>query len=246
MTDINFAKLAEPFPADDIEWRVQQSGVKDGKPWAMVLAYVTNRAIMDRLDDVVGPENWGNQFTPGPVSGLLCGISIRVGVDQWVTKWDGAENTDIEATKGGLSNSMKRAAVQWGIGRYLYGLTTGWAKFCDNGRYSAKIKETNKYHKWNPPDLPAWALPAGIKASQKPEPTTDDPVVLEWQCDKDSQGEIATYLLGRSIDIQRFFSWLLSDKIASGEIPGPIVTQKLADYLVSGKIDGKVDEYLKV
>ena len=39
--------LNEPFPVEDIEWRIQQSGDKNGKPWAMVLAYVTNRAIME-------------------------------------------------------------------------------------------------------------------------------------------------------------------------------------------------------
>ena len=47
--------LRIPFPEEDIEWRIQQSGLSNGMPWALVLAYVTNRAIMDRLDDVVGP-----------------------------------------------------------------------------------------------------------------------------------------------------------------------------------------------
>ena len=48
--DLN--KFDEPFSPEDIEWRIQQSGkTRDGKVWAMVLAYVTNRAIMKRLDD---------------------------------------------------------------------------------------------------------------------------------------------------------------------------------------------------
>lgn len=43
--DLN--KFDEPFSPEDIEWRIQQSGkTRDGKVWAMVLAYVTNRAIM--------------------------------------------------------------------------------------------------------------------------------------------------------------------------------------------------------
>ena len=41
-------------------------------------------------------------------------------------KTDGAENTDYEPVKGGLSDAMKRAASQWGIGRYLYKLGTPW------------------------------------------------------------------------------------------------------------------------
>ncbi|EPF6937558.1 Rad52/Rad22 family DNA repair protein, partial [Salmonella enterica subsp. enterica serovar Typhimurium] len=43
---MNLDLLDEPFAAEDIEWRIQQSGkTRDGKLWAMVLAYVTNRAI---------------------------------------------------------------------------------------------------------------------------------------------------------------------------------------------------------
>lgn len=38
--DLN--KFDEPFSPEDIEWRIQQSGkTRDGKVWAMVLAYVT-------------------------------------------------------------------------------------------------------------------------------------------------------------------------------------------------------------
>lgn len=157
---MEFKKLSEPFAPYDIEWRIQSSGTdRSGRPWGMCLAYVTNRAIMDRLDSVCGPGNWKNEFKPGPEGGVMCGISIRIGPDEWVTKWDGAENTDIEAVKGGLSSAMKRAAVHWGIGRYLYNLTTGWARFCEDGQYSAKIDGVLR--KWSPPDLPPWALPGG-------------------------------------------------------------------------------------
>ena len=155
---IDFAKLREPFPEADIEWRIQQSGVTPKGPYAMVLAYVTNRAIMERLDDVVGPENWQNAFEAGPGGGVLCGLYIKV-ENTWVVKWDGAENTDIESIKGGLSGSMKRAAVQWGIGRYLYNLEATFAKIGETGRYRAKIGD--KAVRWSPPPLPAWALPKG-------------------------------------------------------------------------------------
>ncbi|HCJ1354032.1 TPA: recombinase, partial [Salmonella enterica] len=39
---MNLNDFDAPFAADDIEWRIQQSGkTRDGKVWAMVLAYVT-------------------------------------------------------------------------------------------------------------------------------------------------------------------------------------------------------------
>ena len=117
------AELAMPFAPEDLEWRLQK-GV-EAKELGIAVPYVTNRAIMGRLDDVVGPENWYNEFKPwhgaGGKEAQLCGLSIRYG-DGFITKWDGAENSDIEPVKGGLSDSMKRAAVQWGIGRVLYNM----------------------------------------------------------------------------------------------------------------------------
>jgi hypothetical protein len=161
---IDFNALRAPFPASDIEWRIGRAGEKNGKVWATCLAYLTARAIMDRLDDVAGPANWRNEYREAPAGGVLCGISIRVG-EEWVTKWDGAENTDIEGVKGGLSGAMKRAAVHWGIGRYLYHLDEGFANVHPNGANYAKIKGGGSY-KWDPPQLPDWALPKGD--GQKP------------------------------------------------------------------------------
>ena len=117
------AELAMPFAPEDLEWRLQK--VVEARELGIAVPYVTNRAIMSRLDDVVGPENWYNDFKPwhgaAGKEAQLCGISIRYG-DGFITKWDGAEDSDIEPVKGGLSDSMKRAAVQWGIGRVLYNM----------------------------------------------------------------------------------------------------------------------------
>ncbi|MFQ6978538.1 MAG: Rad52/Rad22 family DNA repair protein [Oscillibacter sp.] len=79
---------------------------------------MTNRAIQNRLDEVCGPENWYNDFKPwhsnGKKEAQLCGIAIFFEGRGFITKWDGAEDSDIEAVKGGLSDSMKRAAVNGG------------------------------------------------------------------------------------------------------------------------------------
>ena len=118
------AELAKPFAPEDLEWRLQRAD-KDGR-WGIAVPFVTNRAIQNRLDDVVGPENWYNEFKPwngdGKKGAQICGISIHFEERGFITKWDGAENSDIEPVKGGLSDSMKRAAVQWGIGRVLYNM----------------------------------------------------------------------------------------------------------------------------
>ncbi len=163
---MDLSKLKEPFKAEDIEWRIQQSGETNGRIWAKVLAYVTARAIENRLDEVCGPENWKNEFRKEGENGeYLCGISIKVD-GEWITKWDGCSasgtNSNIDAFKSALSGSIKRAAATgWGIGRYLYSLDEVWAVICDDGIYSARLKDSNKWFKWNPPQLPVWALPKG-------------------------------------------------------------------------------------
>lgn len=169
---MNLEDLKAPFPASDIEWRIGRAGKKNGGIWAMALAYVTNRAIQDRLDDVCGPENWKNEFWKGPDGGVVCEIAIRVHKpDDWVSKQDGADNTEIEPVKGGLSGSMKRAAVQWGIGRYLYNLDEGWADVGPDGAHYGRLPKDKggDSFRWDPPQLPAWALPASNKASQEAE-----------------------------------------------------------------------------
>lgn len=165
-------QLRAPFALQDIEWRVQQAGEKNGKVWAKVIPYLNVRAVQDRLDDVCGPELWRNAFHAGPAGGVLCGLSIFCEIADadgaqradWITKWDGAENTDVEKVKGGLSSATKRAGTQWGIGRYMRDLGAAFAKVHEGGRFSAKLKE-GKWYKWDPPDLPEWAQPKAPAAA---------------------------------------------------------------------------------
>lgn len=171
---MDFTKLKEPFPEQDIEWRIGQAGKSGDKIWATCFAYVTNRAIMERLDEVCSPENWKNEFEPwtiGTDHGVRCGVSIKRG-GEWITKYDGASPTNMEPIKGGFSDSMKRAAVQWGIGRYLYDLESGFVKIVDKNTSGAKYgklpneKGGDTFY-WIPPSLPGWALPNSINVPDK-------------------------------------------------------------------------------
>lgn len=126
--------LAAPFANEDIEWRV--SVTTRDKDRGLAVHYVTNRAIQNRLDSTVGIDGWQNQFVPWKEGkAQLCGISIYFDQQkQWLTKWDGADDSEFESVKGGLSDSMKRAAVEWGIGRYLYGMTQVWVRIEQHGK----------------------------------------------------------------------------------------------------------------
>ena len=167
MSEIDFDALAAPFKREDILCRIMRAGEGDSKVWARVAWYVDARAVMDRLDEVVGPGNWRDEYViiprdpsdPKSMARTMCGLSLYVG-DQWVTKWDGAEDTDIESVKGGVSGAFKRAAVKWSIGRYLYSLGEMWAVVNERGKNSAKLPGPNgTRYKWDEPQLPHWALP---------------------------------------------------------------------------------------
>ncbi len=139
------AELARPFAPEDLEWRLQQTE-ENGK-WGLAVPFVTNRAIQARLDEVLGVDGWYNDYRPwhgtGKKEAQICGISIRFPEQGFITKWDGAEDSDIEPVKGGLSDSMKRAAVQWGIGRCLYGMDAIFVDVEKRGR-SWIIKKTER------------------------------------------------------------------------------------------------------
>ena len=147
-------KLLEPFAPNEIEWRIGATNAN--KTLGIALPYITNRAIQNRLDEIFGVFGWKNEFIVNDKS-KICGISIKVG-DEWITKYDGADDTNIEGTKGGISNAMKRAAVQWGIGRYLYKLPTFWVEIEQAGK-SSKIKG-------KPPELPNWAMPRTMRVTE--------------------------------------------------------------------------------
>jgi hypothetical protein len=172
--------LEIPFPESDIEWRIARAGKSsNGKIWAMCLAYINSRAVMDRLDEVVGPCRWKDRYWREG-DAIMCGLSIKVfdgeEYGEWIEKVDGAEATDIEPVKGGLSGALKRAAVKWGIGRYLYKLTEGFADISSdkaegfeyaNTKIKVNGKEEYISFYWRPPTLPKWALPEGYVSQGK-------------------------------------------------------------------------------
>lgn len=169
-------KLREPFPPEQIEWRVQSCGVANGNPWVRVLAYVQARAIQERLDEVFGWDNWYDEYRHTNTD-CICRLSVNYG-GKLVYKENGASNTDIEAFKGGISGAFKRVAASgYGIGRYLYNLEEGFAE-CTltkpanmNGWNKAKAKDKTLIY-WKIPTLPAWALPKGTQPPQTTPPKT--------------------------------------------------------------------------
>jgi hypothetical protein len=109
-------KLKELQKKIPCQWRVQS--FSKNKPQGQCVAYIDARDVMNLLDDVVGAENWQDDYKL--IDGkLLAGIGILCN-DKWVWKWDTGTESNMEAEKGQMSDAFKRAGVKWGIGRFLY------------------------------------------------------------------------------------------------------------------------------
>lgn len=139
-------KLAEPFGVNEISFRVG-STTRD-KDKGMCLYYMDSRAVESRLDAVLGIDGWQNRY---PYEGC-CEIGIKVG-DEWLWKSNGAGETDFEGIKGRYSDSLKRAATMWGIGRYLYDGDSKWYEIQPRGKSfaftnQAMLEIKQDYAKW--------------------------------------------------------------------------------------------------
>jgi len=137
-----FNQLAAPFPPHLISWRVGATNKEKTK--GLALAFIDARDVMRRLNEVVGPANWQNDY-PHANGKTVCRIGIAIPRPtanyEWVWKSDGAGDSDVEAEKGALSDAFKRAAVRWGIGLYLYDISSPWVAIESYGK-SYKIADS--------------------------------------------------------------------------------------------------------
>src|SRR6516225_9305874 len=109
-----FAPLAAPLVPTEVKLRTEA-----GKQ----LHHVTARTVMNRLDEVVGPENWWDEYAPSEHS-VLCRLTVRLPDGSVLTKCDAGGFAGMadagDDDKSGYSDAFKRAAVKFGVGRYLY------------------------------------------------------------------------------------------------------------------------------
>ena len=124
-------KLKEPFRDDQLEFRVGATN-KD-KTMGLALPYIMARAIQERLDEVIGFNNWKANYREVR-DGFLCSLALKIN-NEWIDKEDGAQLTEFESVKGGISSAFKRVASSgFGIGRYLYAIKTQWFPIIPKGK----------------------------------------------------------------------------------------------------------------
>jgi hypothetical protein len=139
--------LAAPFEAREVRFK---PAVVSGNR-ALALAYVDARVIQDRLDDVLGVTGWQDEYECLPDGSVVCRLRLRLG-DEWITKMDvggqSEQPDEGDRRKAAFSDALKRAAVKFGIGRYLYRLPSQWVDYDTHKRQFART-----------PLLPPSALP---------------------------------------------------------------------------------------
>lgn len=136
-------RLAAPFHPEVVRWRIGPT--TQAKDKGMALAYIDARDVMNRLDSILGVTGWASKIHSNGTK-TFCELSIKdPETGEWITKTDGAGDTDVEGDKGAISDAFKRAAVCWGVARYLYDLEDCWVKISGSGK-SQKIdpNEMNK------------------------------------------------------------------------------------------------------
>jgi len=157
--------LAEPFDPELIYWKPQATN-KD-KTKAIAAAYADPRAYSDRLNEVVGPHKWSTSYTVYTIAPILnpqaesdwkklifkgkvlvvASLTIQgIGSNSGTGESDAADENAITSAE---AQAFKRAAIRFGLGRYLYDLPKG--VWCAYDSTSKRITA--------PPDLPDWAVP---------------------------------------------------------------------------------------
>lgn len=118
---MNLEDLKKEMP---FKWRVQSSN----KWGAQCVAYIDARDVQDMLDSVCGAENWQCRYSEHK-GNLFCSIGIKITYNrmiddfvhsEWAWKEDCGTESNVEKQKGEASDAFKRAAVMWGVGRFLY------------------------------------------------------------------------------------------------------------------------------
>lgn len=143
-------QLAAPFDIHEVKWKPQ--AIKDGTGKAVMVCFVDARVVMERLDEVFGPDGWSTSYRVVGNSSVECTLSVRFpDTNTWVSKADvGGESDqkdDTDRMKSAYSDALKRAAVQFGIGRYLYRAGIVWVDYDEQRRRCALTNEqlTKKY-----------------------------------------------------------------------------------------------------
>jgi hypothetical protein len=106
-----FTALSAPFEEHELQVRPGRGGRQ--------VPFASARAIMSRLDRVVGPENWWDDYEVS-TRAVLCRLTIRLGDASNITRCDAAALGDKESDPSlAVVEAFGRAAAKFGMARDL-------------------------------------------------------------------------------------------------------------------------------
>jgi hypothetical protein len=208
-------------------------------PRVQLAAYIDVRAVAEILDRVVGPANWSFE-KQGPEQadkGWVCHGRLTIFTDgREVVREDiGGGSGDIETGgKGAVSDALKRAAVQFGLGRALYRLDHAWIAGKEDRRGKvqpdktevAKVVEGWRKRLLEQGEVPALAASADeAPKDEDPAPVAQDDSAVEYASPQQRAG-LKKRAESKGIDLIQMlrdeFGALEIDKIPADKV-GPII-----------------------
>ena len=215
--------LAAPFDRGDVKFR---PGAVSGNR-ALAMPYIDARAVMDRLDAVVGAANWQDAYEFLPDGSALCSLQLRID-GEWIVKADvggpSEQPDEGDRHKAAVSDALKRAAVKWGVGRYLYRLPPIWTDFDPGRKRFAR-----------PPELPRSAAATmatmGKQANGKPPAERPTPATTAELADRLQAFGAAMVKAGLCPDVNELLAFVRV-RIGKGPVPLPEDPATWPAYLI--------------
>lgn len=214
--EATLAQLTEPFDPSEIKWRVTHT-TQDGRRGA-VIPFADPRAYTDRLNHIFTPAGWTRTYEVSAVSSVsrlkrdkliqtgkvlvTCTLTIE-GLGSHTGSGEDWADSDNAMTSA-EAQSFKRAAVCFGLGRYLYNFAEMWVPLNEH-RQPLQI-----------PSLPKWALPKAGTLASKPNNAVGPrpPIVQRGPIDQRTTAKIEGFrrilgdpvyreILGRAAHVSR-------------------------------------------
>jgi hypothetical protein len=186
LTPQDLVILKRPFAPHEMEWREEERTKKNGEKFQLVLAYIAEEAICDRLE-MVDPSWQFSDIQIAERGGQVYAIASMTvkGVTRSNVGMEEIKHL-AEAEKSAATDSLKRCARLFGIGRYLLNLPK-WANSRDGyAKWFAQNKDKNAdsidSEQPEPEPAPAPVVDRGnlpivespFKNVKKSEPAIDD------------------------------------------------------------------------
>lgn len=110
-------ELRRPFTPAAIRFKVQVQYPKDNPNAAIVVAYIDARLVIERLNRIV-PDLWFANYEPLGDTHMICRLTV-----DGITREDVGQSPSKGDWKYLYSDSLKRAAVHFGIGVSVYAMS---------------------------------------------------------------------------------------------------------------------------